>query len=502
MSRRAYVFGSNGPPWSSKLRFALNDVQMMANSLRKHGDFNVVSPSAGSSPFQVIEELAGICGACEFGDLLLVYFSGHGELVNGELYLLWDNTTQRIFDSALSCKSVLDLLKHSQASHKLLILDCCHAGAAAGFKGAQLPFIDAGSCQLILCASSRLESAREQEALKCSFLAYYLSATLSDDKRPIVYLSDVLSVLQRSADLHNDANPQERVPKPYLFGELKSSFLLKQAGLIDGEDSLGTFADGLPFKDSEDCFDRCFLRQKAVMDRSQLRRAIRHLADEHGVATVLTVDGPPGAGKTFSVRFIQSVAETLGTFRVIGIDLRDMPATLLGPDDLVRSIALQMNRAIDTIPSQQSPAARWVRELADWVAGQASDTGKRWWIVIDGFENRQIPDETIEFIHRLAADITTHVSSLRLVLLSYGGQLPARTDEFVMNETLQPLSDIHIREFFERLARFNEVEMSVDALEELTSNIIDRMPHRDLGDIKAVSTVVTEVAKRVFPRGA
>jgi hypothetical protein len=230
MSRIAFVMGSNGPSWSTPLHFAERDEDRIAECFSLHCGFNVLRPQKQADIYDVMRQLNKLAASCRQGDEFVVYYSGHGELLGGNLFLLWNNTSESIFDSALDAKHILAALSHCQASQKLLILDCCRAGAAVGFKSTNRlqPLLDDVVSQLVLCASSRLELAREFDEFEGSFIAHGISSFLASRRRTLVSLTDLMSELNRLADAHNEQSPDKRVPKPYLFGEQKLPFILKR----------------------------------------------------------------------------------------------------------------------------------------------------------------------------------------------------------------------------------------------------------------------------------
>lgn len=79
-------------------------------------------------------------------DTIIIYFSGHGCNVNGELYLLGnDALNAQIPQTAISGNEWTNLLDQLQAKKVLVILDCCHAGAITQankhiWKPADIPF--------------------------------------------------------------------------------------------------------------------------------------------------------------------------------------------------------------------------------------------------------------------------------------------------------------------------------------------------------------------------
>ena len=107
-------------------------------------------------------------------DLVLLYFSGHGELDRtGGLYLALPNSARDCLDgTALAAPFITGVMDRSSAGRQILILDCCYAGAI-GRKGAVVtaatfgadpaaaPAADAGYGRIILTSSTAGESSWE-----------------------------------------------------------------------------------------------------------------------------------------------------------------------------------------------------------------------------------------------------------------------------------------------------------------------------------------------------
>ena len=242
-SRRkiAFIFSSNGPGDLNPLKYAMEDANRVAESLSspKCG-FDVVRPTPGSDPFDLRRHLFTVTESCNPEDLLICYFSGHGVLESGSLFLLWDGTDiNRPISTAIPVSDVLQALQYCKARGKLLILDCCSAGAAAGKFGmknaAGIPVADTNlhaENHLVLMASGRFESARERK-LRGSFLTVNICEALGDklydadaDQDGRLSVNDLVRWLERQAREHNNQFPDCKVPIPYLFGQQKGEFFL------------------------------------------------------------------------------------------------------------------------------------------------------------------------------------------------------------------------------------------------------------------------------------
>jgi len=201
----------------------------MKTALETRCDFTVQRLAPDLTPQELLKEILALSASAVPGDTILIYFSGHGELVKGRLFLLLSGTNRTIFDSAINAHYILDALQFSSAKNKLLILDCCHAGRAAGFKGTEsFPEDMTAGSELILCASDHLEKTREIAEMCSGFMTYHICSILNASRPASMTLGDLAAELRRRASSYNASNLEAAVPLPYLFGTDKSTFLIKK----------------------------------------------------------------------------------------------------------------------------------------------------------------------------------------------------------------------------------------------------------------------------------
>ena len=234
---RAFVAGSNGPV-ADRLRYADKDARDIARCLSApRCGFEVEMPEAGTSVGTVRERLYAAADRCRPGDTFVCYFSGHGRTETGSLFLLWDTTDlEHLLATTLSATTIVEAMRHCRADNKLLILDCCQAGAVVGddgFRDADAPLskdVVVAENHLVLMAADRFQRARELDEFGGGFLTQNLCRALTDgfveaagpDRR--LSIGDVQRWLERQTARHNAANPRRSVPTPYLFGRQLGEF--------------------------------------------------------------------------------------------------------------------------------------------------------------------------------------------------------------------------------------------------------------------------------------
>jgi hypothetical protein len=97
------------------------------------GGFDEVKVLANCPSHEVRREIEAFFANRKRGDLLLLYFSGHGvKDDDGRLYLATTDTRRGLFRStAVPATFVNETMTASRSRRQVLVLDCCHSGAFA-----------------------------------------------------------------------------------------------------------------------------------------------------------------------------------------------------------------------------------------------------------------------------------------------------------------------------------------------------------------------------------
>jgi Caspase domain/WD domain, G-beta repeat len=173
MRKIAFLVGNDTCPKDPSippLRFAQNDAREFAEVLKDRETCGFETRLYLNRPSQdVLTDLDQISGGLAQDDTLLFYYSGHGKLRGNELCLVSnETTTTSLGATSIRTRLVLEYLQGSLARRRILILDCCHSGAAASIYRA----VDSKSTldgladsfgSYILTASTTIELAEERE---------------------------------------------------------------------------------------------------------------------------------------------------------------------------------------------------------------------------------------------------------------------------------------------------------------------------------------------------
>lgn len=162
------------------LRFAEKDAKEIKDLLLNPYicGFDEVVGSINKTRTQTFCEIDQLLKKAEQKDLLLIYFSGHGEPdPQHDLCLLFNNTRlDSLLPTSLNYSMVRKCIDASYCKTVVVILDCCYSGAA-GIKGNNLKEIlasSSGSGTVILSSSSEFDIAKEDEKLEHGVFTHYL----------------------------------------------------------------------------------------------------------------------------------------------------------------------------------------------------------------------------------------------------------------------------------------------------------------------------------------
>lgn len=174
--------------------------------------------------YQVSQTIEGFFAEARPDDLVLVYFSGHGFKDDaGRLYLITHNSRRHLLGStAVPAQFVRDQLDRCLSRRKIVILDCCYAGAfpVGATKGADSVDILGGlggrGCAVIT-ASSALEYAFERDN---SSSIFEIDGVVS----PSVFTGALIDGLATGkADLNGDGLIDIDELYDHLYKQVKSS---------------------------------------------------------------------------------------------------------------------------------------------------------------------------------------------------------------------------------------------------------------------------------------
>jgi len=212
MGYKAFLVGVN----THGLQYSERDTELMNVCLTKHG-YKIIE-SYRKEKRSILEQFEEMLKKCDKTDTIIFYFSGHASLLKGKLRLVLDDT-----NNPIRISEITEPLEECRATNKLIILDCCHAGAATA--DLQLDLSDAYS---ILTASTRMEKSKEIDDFNAGFLTYQINQLLTyniaeicvDKKITIHRFYDSLNTAAKQYNLNHSV----QVPIPNLFYNARNNF--------------------------------------------------------------------------------------------------------------------------------------------------------------------------------------------------------------------------------------------------------------------------------------
>jgi len=152
---------------------------------------------------RILESIKVVADATEPDDLLLFYFSGHGDVYDGEPYLVSRDASQSVLsDTAVPISRLIQIVEEAPARAKVIVLDACHSGAKIDAKAVR-PMSEAfirrvfeeSEGIVVLSSCKQGELSYIWQKLGCSVFTHYLLEALEGradrDGKGFVTVQDV-----------------------------------------------------------------------------------------------------------------------------------------------------------------------------------------------------------------------------------------------------------------------------------------------------------------------
>lgn len=190
-----------------------NDLAALAPLLRdpERGGF-AVREFLDKNRNEVLLDLEQALGSAALGDLILIYYSGHGKLTRygGQLCLATaDSRENALRSTSIPARDLREMVEESNCDQIVLLLDCCYSGAVmrGGDVSSELRIVDDASGFYIMTASTSIQPARETAPLPGGTVMGRFTAALVDGletgaadqgRKGKILLSDLRHHLERA----------------------------------------------------------------------------------------------------------------------------------------------------------------------------------------------------------------------------------------------------------------------------------------------------------------
>ena len=224
--RHAVLIGNNqfpDEPRLSALRCPENDVAGIQERLTssRNGLFDPLNIAAiiNAPNHEVLQSVERTIRKATRNDLLLIYYSGHGQCDEaGRLHLAALNTRlDTLGSTAVPIDSIKNYIDLAKTNRIILILDCCYSGAAGGafMKGGvdeELQQVSRGQGIYIVTASSAIQVAQEKEGDRYSLLTKHLLDGLSEKEADVdgdgfISMDELYSYVDKNVRLEGAQQP-------------------------------------------------------------------------------------------------------------------------------------------------------------------------------------------------------------------------------------------------------------------------------------------------------
>lgn len=326
-----------------RLHFAVNDAQELHQALiassygfRSRQLDLLLSVDVNTNDAlrrNILKNLLTLAQKASEESLLLFYFSGHGDLVNGEPYLCPSDTEKDyVRDTAVPLTRVREIVEASQAPVKVLIFDACHLGARLGTKALvenkafeeKAKSLFQGVRGLAMLASSPLEETSIE----------------TDDKKHGIFTYFLLEALKKQLFIDENHDSQISVGEIFEYVASKLRVHGQQPTIVlegNGDIPLLRFPPTSLYHPVRSVFPSPVKTPQEFFGRvEELRRARDQLLNTSDV--LVFVHGERCIGKTSFINRVKSMLDEVSTPEMRFLHFSIEPSAISSVEDFAREI--------------------------------------------------------------------------------------------------------------------------------------------------------------------
>jgi hypothetical protein len=192
----------------------------------------------------------------------------------------------------------------------------------------------------------------------------------------------------------------------------------------------------------DDVFDHKWIHDEMpFFDRRGLRLQLRSVLSRSG-QPIVRINGPDGSGKSYTHEFLDYLAG--GHRQNLHVVYKELPLGLgpsLTAQDLAESLVAPMPIQGNNTPDRTGSSYPAI--LCRWVLRSAMQSSGVWVFVLDGFDQKDVSDETRLLIQSLAQEISAgeYRKRLRLFLINYKSEIPRILGPKIAEDVAGPPSE-------------------------------------------------------------
>jgi Effector-associated domain 1 len=253
-----------------------------------------------------------------------------------------------------------------------------------------------------------------------------------------------------------------------------------------------------PFEHTDPC-QSLFPRDRAFLDRNEVRLRIAELRSADGGPRTLVIDGGSSSGKTHTFELVRHVAAAVTpSFKHVYVDLRNDTRGGYDAGQLMRTLGRKMKLDVDAMPEKQAQTTAWLRELRDWFIGEVNETETFWWLVIDGISQVDPMQDVRDMISLLVTEVEQNTDALRLLLLGCTDDAIMRSGRQVVRVTLLPITSDDIRAFMENACKRARISIDAKALDAAVEFVVNALPQEPYERLQAIARHTEDATREML----
>jgi hypothetical protein len=212
-------------------------------------------------------------------DAALFYFAGHGAHTGAGGFLVAQDATK--YDLGLPMMQIVDAANRSTSSERIIILDCCHAGAVGELFGSLIDMpLKRGVSILAACRKEQSATERNGRGLFTSHICDALSGGAAD-VRGLVNVPGIYSYVDEVLTLHE--------PRPLLKANVSELVPIRRAAPAVADEKLRKLTTYFPKMTHQFQLDPSF--EPTAQPDHPVNEAIFADLQQYRAARLLTPDG-------------------------------------------------------------------------------------------------------------------------------------------------------------------------------------------------------------------